>query len=132
MTDRPNLDPWSNGTYTDDQLGKLSTAIKHYDQKGEPQHSTKIKIQMDGFVPFENIVLPDYGGNGVKRGSIRPETNIDPSLVDEPPRSGKGSGQKHWAEFASLVTDMDDEVIDQMSRDELIEILIARDVIDEA
>ncbi len=85
---------------------------------------------MADFVPYEDMKIPESSGSQGKRGSLRPETGIEPALVDEPPRKGKGSGHKVWAEFAGLVSTIDDEVIDQFNRDELIGILVDRDIID--
>ena len=121
---------WNDDSYTQDQLGKLSIATRYLHQTGNPGQAIKIELQMEQRTPFSEIVLPGETPYSGRRGSIRPETSIEPSLVDEPPRSGKGSGHKAWAEFAELVSTIDSEVLEQFSRDEIIGILVDRDIID--
>ena len=124
MTNR-EANPWSSDFYTNDQLGKFTEAINKFIRAGQPENKAKIEAQMQAFVPFNEIVMPD----APQSKTLKPETKIDPELVEEPPRRGPGSGKGAWVEFASLVSDMDEEVIDQLSRDELVQILIDRDVI---
>lgn len=121
---------WSDDFYTQDQLGKLAITTRQLHQTGTPQEAIKIELQMEARIPYEEIVFPHERPTSGPLAPIRPETNINPTLVDEPPRSGKGSGHKSWAEFASLVSTIDDEVLEQFSRDEIISILVDRDIID--
>ena len=46
--------------------------------------------------------------------------------LEIPPRWGKGSGQKAWAEFAAKVTDMDAEVLSRLARGDIIKTLEAK------
>ncbi len=122
------MNPWNNPIYTDAQMDKLNIASRNYQTSGFPQKSNALIEQMAASVPYKDIQMPD----GVKDSiALRPETLIDISLVDIPPRHGLGSGQGVWAEFAELVSDMDPEVIEQFTRDEIIGILVDRDIINE-
>lgn len=130
MTDE-RVSAWQNPLYTDEQMGKLSVFNRTFMVTGEPQKQQKLLDQMERSVPYEELDIPETSVARAKAASVRPETNIDVTLMDEPPRVGKGSGQTHWQEFASMVSVMDEEVIEQFTRDELIQILIDRDVIDQ-
>jgi len=123
---------WENPIYTPEQIGKLSQVHRSYFVTGYPQKAHKLTAQMGNSVPFAEIELPGEAPSGkASPGSIRPETEIDPLLLDEPPRTGKGSGHSVWVDFAELVSDIDSEVLDQLSRNEIIDILVARDIINE-
>lgn len=124
-------DIWNDNDYTDDQVEALVKANRDYRTGGEPQKAQILAMQVEQKLPFDQIKLPgDVSDARARRLALRPETTVDPGLLDVPPRHGKGSGQAVWQEFASLVSTMDDEVIDQFTRDEIIQILIDRDIID--
>ena len=123
--------PWTSDTYSDEQKGALSLALREYRVTGEPQKAQILQMQMDELTPYEELSLPgDITEAREKRLSMRPETEVDPALLDLPPRTGPGSGQGVWQEFAAMVSNIDEEVIDQFTRDEIIQILIDRDIID--
>ena len=131
-TKRPNREPsyWEVNDYTDEQLGKLTMAAREFRVTGFPQKAQILEGQMQDGTPFEEIDMPESPGDWKKRKLIRPETQVDPTLLEIPPRQGKGSGQRAWQEFALLVSDIDEEVVDQFTRDEIVEVLEARDIID--
>lgn len=118
--------PWENPIYSNDQIDKLAIANRNLIRTGYPQRASKLVQQMRDSVPFSEINVTD---EFITSNDLRPETPIDITLVDIPPRHGKGSGHDAWAEFASLVSDMDTEVIDQFGRNEIISILEDRDII---
>ncbi len=124
-------DIWNDNDYTPDQVNALVTANRDYRSGGEPQKAQILVMQMEQGLPFDQIKLPgDVSDARERRLALRPETTVDPGLLDVPPRHGRGSGQTVWQEFATLVSTMDEEVIDQFTRDEIIQILIDRDIID--
>jgi len=124
-------DIWNDNDYTNDQVEALVKANREYRTGGEPQKAQILAMQVEQGLPFDQIKLPgDVSDARARRLALRPETTVDPSLLDVPPRHGKGSGQTVWQEFATLVSTMDEEVIDQFTRDEIIQILIDRDIID--
>lgn len=122
---------WGNDLYSDKEMERLVLAYRELTVTGKTQAAVQLEQQMADSTPFAEINLPENREITEKRLAIRPETNIDVALVDIPPAVGRGSSQKAWAEFASLVSDMDEEVIDQFTRDELISVLADRDIIDD-
>ena len=118
---------WNDGFYTEEQIVALTKIHRKFVVSGNPQHAIKLILQMEAHVPFAELEIP---GEQKKSLPVRPETTVDTSLVDIPPRHGNGSSKAAWAEFAKLVSDMDEEVIDQFTRGEIIEILEQRDIID--
>ena len=120
------VNPWENPIYTNEQMDKLATANREYRKTGYPQKAAAIVSQMERSVPYSEIEMPD---SELVSETLRPETPIDTTLIDIPPRVGPGSGHPAWAEFAGLVSDMDEEVIEQFTRNEIIEILVDRDII---
>lgn len=72
----------------------------------------------------ENLLHP-------RRGNTGPQANADnPAAYEAPPRSGKGSGVDNWREFALLTTEMDEDAVANMDRDDIIEVLETRGIID--
>lgn len=67
-------------------------------------------------------------GDEVPEHLLDPEGN--PSAKDSPARSGKGSSVKEWREFAAQHTDIDRDVLESMNRDDIIEVLEARNLIE--
>lgn len=65
------------------------------------------------------------------KGKFKPEKSINVPLADLviPPRSGRGSGKNAWAELALTVMDVEPQVIEALSRDEVIDLLEARGII---
>lgn len=49
--------------------------------------------------------------------------NKGQSTASQPPLSGKGSGVEAWREYAVSVTDLDPETAEDMSKEDLVEIL---------
>lgn len=99
---------------------EIANAIRHWTRVGKPEFSNRLRelSKADDPIPYE---LLDTAG-------IRSEKPIEGKL-EMPPRSGRGSGQDNWAEFAEQVSDLDMAVLEKMSRDEIIEILEAREII---
>jgi len=122
------MNPWENPIYTNEQMDKLNQASRNYQRTGYPQKSNAIVEQMSNSVPYSDIEMPD---STLVSETLRPETPIDTKLIEIPPRTGPGSGHGVWVEFAELVSDMDPEVIEQFTRNELIDILVDRDIINE-
>lgn len=121
---------WEDDFYNQTELGKLAQAVSEYQRTGDPQAAYRLEAQMADHTPFSEIALDDAAIARRGRPTIRPETTVNLSLVEEPPRAGKGSGQPAWVIFAEMVTDTEPEVLDSLGRDEIIQLLIDRDVID--
>jgi hypothetical protein len=124
---------WSSGFYTDEQMVKLSETYRAFTIGGNTQEALNLELAMALHTPFEEIELPGLMTVAAieKRRTIRPETGIDAALVEQPRPTGPGSSQKAWVEFASLVTEIEEDVLESLSRDEIIDVLVDRDVIDD-
>ena len=99
---------------------EIANAIRHWVRHGRPEYSNRLRelSKTDEPIPYE---LLDTEG-------IRSEKPVEGKL-EMPPRSGRGSGQEAWAEFAQKVSDLDEAVLEKMSRDEIIELLEQREII---
>lgn len=60
---------------------------------------------------------------------IQPQTSVDPTKLDMPERAGPNATHKAWREFAKKTLEMDHEIIDTLSRDEIVKILESNKVI---
>jgi hypothetical protein len=118
--------------FSPEQEGIITKARIDYDRRGHPEWVARLEHQLRSGVPFEDLNWPDQEPppNISARKPIRPETGVDIDLLRIPPRYGKGSSTDNWREFAKLVLDMEHDLIDDLGRDDLINLIEDRDVID--
>ena len=62
------------------------------------------------------------------REMVKPEKPGE--VIEPPPFTGKGSSTANWREFALKVSDMEEEVIHSMGRNDLITVLADRGIIE--
>lgn len=100
---------------------EVQHAIREQFRRGRPEKALKIRELVAAGEPIPYDLL-DF------EGKLRSEKAVS-GVLEAPPRSGKGSGEKNWKTFAKQTSDLDEAVIDSMSRDELIEMLEAKEII---
>ena len=61
------------------------------------------------------------------RDMVKPEKPAE--VIEPPPYTGKGSTTAAWQEFALRVSDMEEEVIFSMGRNDLVTVLTDRGII---
>lgn len=95
-------------------------AIREHSRQGNPQKAYRLReLRSSGEeVPYD---LVDFSG-------IKSEKPVSGKL-EAPPRSGRGSGEEAWRQFAEKVSDFDMAILEAMSRDEIIEVLEKREII---
>lgn len=97
-------------------------AIRHWITTGDPIKARDIKRALDAGEDVDPALL--------NLTSVRPRAGVDMEEVGGvPPRTGKGSGVDNWREFAKSTSDMDPEVIDSMSKDDIVAALESTGVI---
>lgn len=103
-------------------VDEINMAIREHSRRGRPELSYKLRslVASGEEIPHE---LLDYDR------AVRPENPVSGKL-EVPPRGGQGSGKKAWVEFAAAASDMDEAVLDSMDRDEIIELMEDRGIID--
>lgn len=116
------------GPYADHQYGKLMDKMREYRLTGRPEWARDLKVQVDAEVPYNDIVLPDEEGAGNAQ-LFFPETTVAAHLVQLPTRVGRGSSRNAWIQFASLVSEVEAEVIEALSRDGIIKLMVDRGII---
>lgn len=99
----------------------VDAAIQHWRTIGHPEHAAQIERAIEAGEAPANWLL--------NQGPISPETNVDVTDMEIPPRHGRGSGKSAWAEFATAVSDMNPEIIERMERDDIIAALESKGVI---
>lgn len=105
----------------DISVAEMEEAIRQHSRLGHPEKGAKLRHLFDN--DPENIPsdLLDFSG-------LRPEKESVGKL-EAPPRAGKGSGKEAWTDFALKVSDLGEEVLEKMNRDEIVEILETRGII---
>ena len=98
-----------------DQRIEMNEGIRYANRHGRPQDASKLRQALDAGVYAE---LTD---------SIEAPT---PELPEPPPRGGKGSGVAKWLEYAQLVSQIDDEVLESAQKDDIIGMLEANGLLD--
>ena len=124
-----STNPWSDDFYSQKELGKLSELVTEFRRTGDPSAAQRLELKMSNRVPFDEIVVK--GAPQLANAYIRPETHIDITLLELPARSGPKSSRAVWLEFASIVSDTEYEVLDSLTRDEMIQLLVDRGIINE-
>ena len=112
-------------TYTSEQLYEIAQAKRRLSRTGHPSTVQRIDLAVENELPFNKIQIL------YKPQNVKAEKPIPVEITDPPPRSGKGSGERAWRTFAKLVSDMDKDMIDSLSKSDIITILIDKKVISE-
>lgn len=97
---------------TEEEREKVLEASRYWYLKGE------VMMWRDCQRALQNDEMPDK--SVLNLTNVKPQTDVDMEEVEIPPRSGIGSGVAKWREFAKEVSEMDPEVIEAMSKDDLI------------
>lgn len=113
-------------TYTEEEVRTLRMKMREYRRTGHPDWALRLQVQMDNEVPFADLNIP---GTEFRKAAFWPETQVASHLVDLPPRNGAGASTNAWRQFASLVSDVDRNVLDSLGRDEIIQLMIDRNII---
>lgn len=111
-------------TYTTEQLYEMAEAKKKLNRTGHPSAVTRITIWIEEERPFSEIQKI------YQTSKVRPEVEAA-KVLDPPPLSGKGSGQEPWRKFALQVSDMDSEIVANLSKSDIVTILRDKGIIDE-
>ena len=99
-----------------DERITMMEQIRFANAHGRPQDAQKLRQALDAGMFAE---LTD----SVEAPTPEP-------IPDPPPRRGKGSGIRHWLEYAQLVSRIDDEVLESAQKDDIIGMLEANGLID--
>lgn len=103
---------------------RVADAIRYWTNLGDPIKARDIRRAQEKGEAIDPALL--------NTGRVKPRPGVDMAEVGEaPPRTGRGSGVDNWREFAKATSDMDAEVIDTMTKDDIIAALVATDVIPE-
>ncbi len=108
---------------TESDIEQIRGAIAHWSRTGQPEHAYRLRDHLEaGTMPPANLI---------SMGKVKPEKTISVPLdsIVPPPRTGKGSGKAAWQEFVLSTCDIEPEVVNRMSRDDLINVAIAKGVI---
>lgn len=121
--------PWGDDFYSPKEIGKLSEVVTEFRRTGDPSAAARLELKMANRTPYDELVVQ---GNILKASDdIRPETTIDVVLLEVPARAGRGSSHSAWVEFADMVSETPQEILDSLTRDEIIHLLVDRDIINE-
>ena len=98
-----------------DQRIEMMEGIRYANRKGRPQDAGKLRKAFDAGVYAELI------------DSVEAPT---PEVEEAPPRGGKGSSTDKWIAYAQLVSQIDDEVLESASKDDIIGMLEANGLLE--
>lgn len=111
-------------TYTQAQQTSLYVAKKRHLSSGRPEMVARINAMMADEAPYDEIWK--LASSDV-REMVKPEKPAE--VIEPPPYVGKGSGTAVWQEFALKVSDMDEEVIFSMGRNDIVTVLTDKGII---
>lgn len=112
--------------YSEEQSQSLYLAKRRHEVQGRPELVARINAMIEDEAPFAEIQA--VANTGLTE-NVKPEKEPK-TEVEVPPLTGKGSGLKQWQSFARQVSTIEPEVIEAMSRNDLITVLADRGVIE--
>ena len=112
-------------TYTSEQNLEIAQAKIRLRRTGHPSTVQRINLAVSEDKPFSKVQAL------YKVSSIKPEVKTPEKVYDHPPFTGKGSGKGPWLAFAKKVADTDPEILESMSKSDIVTILKDKGIIDE-
>jgi hypothetical protein len=113
--------------YTPEQNGLVILKKRELLRMGRPEIVARIDMQIEAGVPFAELQFLDPTAQAPNE--IRPQTSVDATQLETPPRSGKGATKAAWLDFALLTMDIDPDVLADSSRDDIIVMLEQAEII---
>lgn len=91
---------------------RVQDAIRYWTVNGDPIKARDINRALANGeeVPTHLLNLTRY----------KPTTEVDMDEIEIPKRKGKGSALEKWQDFARATSDMDEEVIKTMTKEDII------------
>ncbi len=102
--------------FTSEQSMKIEQARHEFERTGFPEKAQRLELLVEEGASFKEIDALI--------------TSKGQTTTEQPPLSGKGSGTEAWRDYAKEVSDLDDEVIDDMSKEDLVEALKAQGIVE--
>lgn len=101
---------------------RVAAARREWHRIGKPENMAAIDRLVEAGESVPESLL-NFSG-------VTPEVETNkPEAYQPPPRSGPGASAKNWKRFASNAIEIDDDVLRAMDRDDVIEMLETRGVI---
>ena len=100
-------------TLTQEQASEMVNQIRAERMAGRPEIAAAIKQALDNGEYYGDIVAPE-----------------ERAVLKSPPTHGPGSGKKEWDKFALAESDLDEEIILDSTKSDLIVMLKAYGVIE--
>lgn len=96
---------------TAEQIAEMNQLIREESQNGRPEIAARIRSALD-------------------RGEVYEAPGVEVvEPVEQPPLGGPGSGKVAWVEYALSVSDIDEEVLESITKDDIIAMLRANGII---
>lgn len=116
--------PDSLNGVSDELISEMHRAFNYWHTHGYPEKASVLwECIQQKRRPPANLLPSNLTG-------INPETTIDPSSLEVPPRTGRNATHLIWREFAKKVIDMEPEIVDTLERGDIIGILEDKGVIE--
>ncbi len=112
-------------SYTEEQLESLHLANRRLEHTGNNQIAAKVNYLKSIDAPYEEIWAVAQAN---VTEMVKPEKPTD--AIPAPPTQGPGSGLKKWRKFALEVSDIEEEIILSMGRNDIVIVLADRGIIE--
>ena len=112
-------------SYTEEQLESLHLANRRLEHTGNNQIAAKVNYLKSIDAPYEEIWAVAQAN---VTEMVKPEKLTD--AIPPPPIQGPGSGLKKWRKFALQVSDIEEEIILSMGRNDIVIVLADRGIIE--
>ena len=111
--------------YTQEQLDSLHKAKTRHHYAGRPEVSNRIGVMIESGQSYAEIWA--YAQSDIEK-MVKPEKPAD--VIPPPAFTGRGSGVANWRKFALTVSDIEEEIVLSMGRNDIITVLSDRGVIE--
>ena len=105
---------------TEEQKNDIWIAKREWGRKGHPDKAALLAHYFDREEMPPNDLM--------SFGDIKPEKRVD-VLPEMPARAGRGATKKLWKEFALATIEIEEEILERMTRDEIVMMLETKKVI---
>lgn len=96
---------------TTEQIAEMRKRLRAESEAGRPEISAGIQAAIDAGEFYEDPEVEEV------------------AEVEQPPISGPGSGKAAWVEYARSISDIDDEVLDSITREDILAMLRANGLV---
>lgn len=109
--------------YSLSEQEEINLALRELNRTGNPTLVRDMEMLIADEAPFSKVIK-------IAKDHFAPVVKPEVPVADLPDAPARNAGTPKWQSFAKQVSDMDPEVVDSMSRKDIITVLEDKGIID--